>query len=353
MNMPEINGLTIAETIQKDGLLKDTTIIMLTSLRRSGDYEILKAAGVDAYLTKPVKSSQFFHCLEHALSQSNQIVSDNVPAQIAQNDALATIGMPLMLETRRRNGRILLVEENSISRKVAFNRLAAFGFLVDFAISAAEALEATKRNHYDLVIVDFQTSHTKELATALAIGKPNPHQKPIPVIALIEEELRQERDKFLQAGMEDCLIKPIKSEDILAILNPLVAKAHSANILQSLLPLDNQILIQLRELQKETNREFLSELIVLFQKGSSQQVQTMREAIVHNDASALSKAALYLRGSCISIGANQMAQICARINTECHANVLHEAPELVNKLEAEFIRVMDALESERDMRHPR
>jgi signal transduction histidine kinase/CheY-like chemotaxis protein len=349
MNMPEINGLAIAEAIQQDAAIKETSLIMMTALRRSGDYEMLRAAGVSAYLTKPVKSSQFFQALELALSQHKRINFEPELAEPAPDGALATQKRPL--EGLQIKGRILLAEENPISRKVAVNQLAAFGFQVDCAVSASEALEATKQNHYDLVMVDLPSAAGQEFEAALAISRAGNHHKPIPVIALIDEMLREERDKFLQAGMKNCLIKPLKSEDLLWILNPPVANVPAAHILNSLMPLDIHILTQLRDLQRESNDEFLCELIALFQRGSSQQVQMMREAIVHNDAAALSKAALYLRGSCISIGANQMAQICARINNECQENLSHEAPELLNKLEAEFIRVMDALESERDMRN--
>jgi signal transduction histidine kinase/CheY-like chemotaxis protein len=345
LNLPTVNGLAIAEAIQNDATLQKAAVIMLTSLRRSGDYEMLKAAGVSAYLTKPVKSSQLFQCLEHALLQNHD---SGVEKASAQSDALSQ-PLSLRLEARRKNGRVLVLEDNPISQNLTFNQLEAFGFQVDYVISTAEALEAMKRHAYDLVMVDFQTARTEELETILTFGKLDHHQKPVPVVALLDESLRQERDKFLRAGMEICLMKPIKSEDLLAILSPMIVPAHPATLLQSLLPLDAQSLIQLRELQKESHREFLSELIALFHKGSLQQVQTMREAIVHNDAAGLSKAALYLRGSCISIGAHQMAQICARLYSEGEENPLSEAPELVNKLEVEFIRVMDALESERDM----
>ncbi|MBI3651946.1 MAG: response regulator [Acidobacteria bacterium] len=349
LQIPHSDGLAMVAAMQTDAALKDTAILLLTALRRRSDYEKFLSAGISAHLNKPVKSSQLFHCLEQMLLKSHRLEIEQAALQFSTGVALATGETPtLALPIPRKHGRILLIEENPSQQAAIFSLLESFGFQVDSTITLTEALVATGSQPYDLVIVDVQSAHLKDYASVLSNGQPNDPQSSVPVIALLDESLRAERDTLMQAGIKNCLMKPLKLEDIISVLNPMVTESESHNLLHRLMPLDQHILMQLRELQKESDYHFLGELIVLFQKGSAQQLQVMREAIVHDDGLALSNAALYLRGSCVSIGAMQMAQLCAHLNNLCQQAALRDAPELLSQLEAEFIRVMDALESERD-----
>jgi HPt (histidine-containing phosphotransfer) domain-containing protein len=107
------------------------------------------------------------------------------------------------------------------------------------------------------------------------------------------------------------------------------------------------VLSQLGDLQHESGNHFLSELIDLFRKGALQHIQRMREALSNHDREALSQAAERLRGTCLSIGAKHMAQICSFIDKKSSANSSDEATGLLSRLEEEFVRVVDALENQK------
>jgi two-component system, sensor histidine kinase and response regulator len=350
MNMPEVDGLALSQSIKSDSQIKDTLILMLTSLRRSSDYEMLQTKGIDAHLSKPVKSSQLFHFLKNTfLPHSIDTLLPNSVLPAKADDFSPVEASSFADERAHKNRRILLVEESSANPKVTSNQLKALGYHVDEANDSAEVISILRQKRCELVLLDCQTDEAGGIETVEEIRKQNGKSPHIPVVVLLNNTTENECEKFIKAGADDCLMKPVKSPELISLIELLILHAAPIEMSANFAPVDHKMLSQLSELQKESGKNFLLELIDLFKNGSEQQIELMREAISNYDQPKLLQAANHLKGSCVSIGAKHMAQICAVINTACAVKSPEDLSALVSKLEVELVRVIEALETQRNI----
>ena len=202
MNMPEIDGETLGRTIKADPELRDTSLVMITSYGKRGDAKRLEALGFSAYLTKPVKQSQLYDCLATVLGAGDRSVQ-------ARETPLVT--RHTISEDSRRRVRILLAEDNATNQQVALNILLKLGFHADIVADGRQAVRALETGSYDIVLMDVQMPVLDgfEATRAIRSGKakvPNPR---IPIIAMTAHAMKGDRERCLDAGMDDYISKPI------------------------------------------------------------------------------------------------------------------------------------------------
>jgi len=212
MQMPEMDGETLGKKIKEDPELKDTTLILMTSMGDRGDAKRLEKAGFAAYLTKPIKQSHFYDCLAVVTGMRKRPQKER-PVTIVTRHSLA--------ENRKSGVRILLAEDNIINQKVALNMLKKFGYRAKAAADGKETIRALETAPYDLVLMDCQMP---EMDGYEATGEiRNPASKvldhKIPVIAMTAHAMDGDREKCLKAGMDDYLSKPIDPQKLFDMLD--------------------------------------------------------------------------------------------------------------------------------------
>ncbi|MBT3256527.1 MAG: response regulator [Deltaproteobacteria bacterium] len=209
MQMPGMSGETLGRSIKDDPVIRDTHLVMATSLGQRGDATRLKKAGFAAFLTKPVKKSVLFDCLRIVQGLKND----------ASNDGVKQIVTGFTVEERRvgeektdRKLRILLAEDNKMNQKVAKNMLKKMGHTVEVANNGEEAVEKFQDEDFDLILMDGQmpvmdgleaTKTIRETEKKSAIDR-------IPIISVTANAMKGDRERFLAAGMDDYIAKPIK-----------------------------------------------------------------------------------------------------------------------------------------------
>jgi signal transduction histidine kinase/CheY-like chemotaxis protein/ligand-binding sensor domain-containing protein len=216
MQMPEMDGLMLAAEIKADPAIADTRLIILTSLGRRMSGPELQAAGIDAYLVKPVKQSKLFDCLVEVIGSAtnDEILTPAVPAVRPSN------GSPVLPKAR-----ILLAEDNAVNQKVARAQLGKLGLTAHIVANGREAVEAVTSAPYDLVFMDCQMPEmdgyeaTMQIrareAQAPANGDPRPH---VHIIAMTANAMQGDREKCIAAGMDDYISKPVRESDLRAAL---------------------------------------------------------------------------------------------------------------------------------------
>ncbi|MBW7881452.1 MAG: response regulator [Caldilineaceae bacterium] len=207
MLMPGMTGVQLGEALHA---LKPRTafpIVIMTSLGAGSPNVGARPMSFAAWLTKPVKHSQLRETLTQILRR--EPVSLARPLAVAPFDNLVADKIPL---------RILLAEDNVVNQKVALRILERFGYDADVVANGDEAVEALKRQHYDLVLMDV---HMPELdgieATRIIRGHLPANSQPL-IFAMTAAALTDDRQACLDAGMDGYITKPVKVEQLAEVL---------------------------------------------------------------------------------------------------------------------------------------
>jgi PAS domain S-box-containing protein len=214
LQMPNMDGLELARRIKAESPISSTRLILLTSLGRRGDAKAAQEAGIAAYLTKPIRQSQLYECLSLVLVNSLPAVSGAVhpPAPLITRHSLSEAQAQL----RRR---ILVAEDNPINQKVAVKMIEKLGCRVDVAGNGREAVEALERIPYALVFMDCHMPVMDGFQATNAIRRREDGGRRTPIIAMTANAMQEDRQRCLEAGMDDFLSKPVTSKSLAAVLN--------------------------------------------------------------------------------------------------------------------------------------
>jgi signal transduction histidine kinase/DNA-binding response OmpR family regulator len=198
MHMPEMDGVAVARALRRQFSTDELPIILLTSLGQMNPKE--NEALFTRQLTKPIKPTQLSNVLAHIYTGKK--ATNRAPAE------------ELELTAQKNSLRILLAEDNMINQKVAIRMLERLGFRPDIAANGLEVVEAVSRQPYDLILMDVQmpemdgVAATQQLLTGYS-GVTRPC-----IIAMTANALTGDRERFLNAGMDDYLSKPVKLEEL-------------------------------------------------------------------------------------------------------------------------------------------
>jgi CheY-like chemotaxis protein/HPt (histidine-containing phosphotransfer) domain-containing protein len=343
--MPGMSGIDLAAEVKRDGAIAATRLLMLSSIVSRTSHE-MRMAEIDACLTKPVKQSQLLDSLMQAASREGaQVkqpvdlpsVSDSLPAQGAHS------GLSHL--------RILVAEDNITNQKVALGLLRRLGCRnVDAVANGSEVLEALATVPYDVVLMDCQMPEMDGYEATTRIRRREAASKHTIVIAMTAHAMAGEREKCLRAGMDDYLSKPVKLEELARVLKrwaatlpgPRAPSTNDSGHGQAAL-LNPEVLAELRSYQDG----LLGELIDSYLLDLTDYLSAMRVAIDARDYTQLAKITHTLRGSSGSIGATEMAKLCAELERMARNASPEGADALMARIEAESLRVRHALGAQR------
>jgi PAS domain S-box-containing protein len=225
MQMPEMDGKTLGQKIKSDPLLRDTLLVMLTSVGRRGDAAKLQEVGFAAYLIKPIKKSQLYNCLVTVLGSASAPHRE-LPRPIITRHTLE--------EDKKRRVRILVAEDNVVNQKVALRILEKLGYRADAVADGREAVTALETIPYDLVLMDVQMPEMNGFEATAKIRDPRSRvlRHDIPVIAMTAHALKGDREKCLDAGMDDYVTKPVTAFALKEVLEKHLSEetASSASV---------------------------------------------------------------------------------------------------------------------------
>ncbi len=210
MQLPEMDGLSLAAEIHKQPQCQKLPLVMLTSLGRLQKTDV-QAVDVDfaAFLNKPIKQSQLYNLLSRILVE--QSVKMRQP-QFSPSKISLNLAEQLPL-------RILLVEDNPVNQKVALHLLQRLGYRADVAGNGLEVLEALHRQSYDVVLMDVQMPEMDGLSATRRICQQWSHTSRPRIIAMTANAMQEDREACLKAGMDDYVSKPVRVEALVQALN--------------------------------------------------------------------------------------------------------------------------------------
>jgi CheY-like chemotaxis protein len=189
---------------------------MLASVSPADHGYDLAQVDISAYLTKPVRQSQLYNCLAGVRASAPGAPSLSPSAPNGEPSA-AESGHPR--ETFA--GRVLVAEDNIVNQKVAVRMIEKCGYRVDVAANGIEAINTLQLMPYDVVFLDCQMPEMDGYEAAREIRRLealDPDRRRLPIIAMTANALTGDDEKCFAAGMDDYLSKPVKPQQVKAIL---------------------------------------------------------------------------------------------------------------------------------------
>ncbi|EGH3576881.1 response regulator [Salmonella enterica] len=297
--MPDMDGVSLALELSVMPQAGQSHIIMLSSMSRHFDANMLKRIGIAHYLHKPVAQRELYQTIASVLA----------PAPLASL-AAAPASAPV---TAQASLRILLAEDNLVNQKVARRLLEQLGHRCEVVSNGWEALESWREQSWDLMLVDLQMPEMDgETAIRLlreeTLARGRNHQ---PTIAMTAHAMQGDKARCLAMGFDGYIAKPVSQEALREEIARVVAGEEKG------LPDEAQLLKQCAD-----DPELVSELLALFGNGLDEAVAAIALNIAHDDREALRRATHKLRGEAVTLGFIRLSEVLQQM--ECKAVSLNQ-----------------------------
>jgi CheY-like chemotaxis protein len=363
MQMPGMDGLTLANEIRKLPGTKNLPLVLLTSMGVHSDNPEFAAAAFASCLTKPIKPAQLREVLARAVSGAKP-APQKAPAASKFDPTLAS-RLPL---------RVLLVDDNAINQKVAARLLQQMGYKADLADNGVKALEALDRQPYDLIFMDvmmpemggFEATDVIRQRQKQKTQFPN-YKSPIIIVAMTANAMQGDREKCLAARMDDYMPKPVRPEDVRTIIERWGAKAAQAQPAQ---PAANtspapaaaspsapapaaapapgeEPPVDMERLNDFTdgNPEGMRELVTLYLTQTSDQIKQLQAAIAAGSTKEVRHLAHSCAGASATCGMRRLVPMLRELEKQGSEGKLTSAPQICQDVTREFERIRKFLEA--------
>ena len=334
MQMPDMDGIQLARAISSDPAISSTRLVLLTSIGTNINEDARKA-GVEVVLSKPVRQSQLHDSLATMLGTSTETLAE----PLRQGAGPPPHATPAA-EVRQSLGHVLLAEDYPVNQMVAIRMLERSGYRVDAVNNGREAVEALSNIPYAAVLMDVQMPEMDGYEATAEIRRREGSARHTPVIAMTADAMQGDREKALSAGMDDYIAKPVRHEELEAVLGRWITQPEQAPP-----TLDLAVLESRRGPQEDGEPDKLARIVGLFIDDVPLRLEELRLAADRGEAQIVEETAHMLKGGSGYMGAVHMAEICGEIQALGASGDLSHAPELLDALEAEFKRIRPALEA--------
>jgi signal transduction histidine kinase/CheY-like chemotaxis protein len=364
--MPGMDGAELARRI-KGGLAADSPALVLLTSALHSDAELMRGAGFQAFLAKPVKQSTLFNCLANILG-----VEREARPSLAARPCESSLS-----PQEAAMAKLLLVEDNQVNQLVALNLLKLAGFTADVASNGAEAVVAVQAQPYDLVLMDMQMPVLDGLEATERIRALGGEYASLPIVAMTANAMQGDRERCLAAGMNDYLSKPINTQELmckidkfvtvklLARMQPAAAAASEpagqawdgrvsvragANGGQAAAPVQEagagaaDVPLDIpASIERAGSPDFWRELVEVYITETGMRLEELKQALDDQDAGRVAREAHTIKGSSAELLAEPARAIAYELELAGRSCELGHAPELVEQLEQEFSRLREYL----------
>lgn len=333
VNMPDINGFTLAEWIRAEPQLDPTLIIMLTSGGREGDTDRREQLRVSTRLMKPLKQSELLDAIVTTLGV------DTMRASIHDRETAAPLAPTRPL-------RILLAEDNLANQKLAVGVLSRQGHQVTVVETGIAAIAAWQSEPFDLILMDVQMPEMDGLEATQSIRQREEGLgSHIPIIAMTAHAMTGDRERCLASGMDEYLSKPIRARQIAEKLGAMFpasveSAAEEVHVDETVPPSVPQIDWDQALEGTDGDRQLLAVVIGAFLETLPESIAVLESSVRERDASQLQRRAHSLKGELLAIGATQAAERARVLELSARENQL----ESIDSMLMELRQLITALE---------
>jgi signal transduction histidine kinase/DNA-binding response OmpR family regulator len=346
MKMPIMDGMTLAGELRRDPLLQGVKIAMLTSLASGNEAQVAYEAGIEAYLTKPVRQHELLDALARLLGRTDPVVP------------------PAMKVAPGTRGRVLVAEDNPVNQEVARAMLRDLGCDLRLADNGREALNAMRTHAFDVGFMDCQMPEmdgfeaVRRLRTAQAADYET--RLDVPIVALTANALAGDEERCRAAGFDDYLPKPFRQQQLDEMLerwlngrprkDESTARERAAAAEAQAGPddkgvLDHAVIQRIRDMEQRGASRLLERLIKTYLTTAARLVDDAERALEAGDPEALRHAVHTLKSSSANLGATTLSKHFAALELHARARHVHAARRDWPVARSEYERAVQALQA--------
>lgn len=344
-NMPGMNGYVTCENIRNLTNLEQVPIIMLSSGALPQDQERTARLGISQFLNRPMRRSVLHRAILKTLNMAAPELPEKKPRPSGERK-------PLSL-------RLLLVEDNAVNQKLAVRLLEKMGNSVSLAVNGKEATEMVERQDFDVILMDIQMPVMGGLeATRIIRAANNPRIRQLPIIAMTANAMAGDAQKYLEAGMDGYVSKPIDKELLKSELERFAerAKNHPTETPAPTLPttqvaakapsVDEQIFNFNELLERVDNdRDLMRELLEIFKSDFPRHHSELLAAVAGGDMRRVQSIGHTLKGMFSNLAAGRAAATAAELEKIGNGSSTSSLPEALTALEKESAALLPILDS--------
>jgi len=321
--MPQMSGFELAGEIKRAANLKTAIIMMISSADPAREMAQCREAGINYALTKPVGQSELL---------------DTILTVLQPEGVKVVLDGPQTTATERL--RILLVEDNEVNLELAMHLLTRMGHSVFTVRNGRQAVEAAERDSFDLIFMDLQMPEMDGLeATNRIRAMESAGKSRTPIIALTAHAIKGSRERYLEAGMDDYVTKPVRRKELSEAIERAMQRA--GRWMTPPPAYDHaQCLSQL-----EDDLEMFHNLATLFIETTPGLLDRLRMALQAADADLVGRIAHKLKGSALQFNAQGACKLTLQMEEAAHRGDLEVARVIFPGLRDEFVRLGEALQA--------
>ncbi len=239
---------------------------------------------------------------------------------------------------------ILIAEDNIVNQKLVANILIKSGYIVEIANNGEEAVEALKKQKFDIVLMDVQMPVMDgiEATQAIRSSMDDIFNHDIPIIAVTAHAFEEDRQRFLEAGMDSCIIKPFKKKDLIREIERLVSLRVQNDFSETISHYNNDNIVQNAEALErlDGDEELLKEICYIFIDDAPKQMGILKKAIENSDALLVERQAHSIKSASANIAANSLSEKALKIELTAKEKNLNNVQDLYEGLETEIEKVL-------------
>ena len=266
-----------------------------------------------------------------------------------------------LAKERGREVRILLVEDHPVNQKITLMFLQWAGYRVELAENGRQAVEAYKRKVYDLILMDIQMPEMDGYGVTREIRKledddPQSTVKRVPIVAMTAHSWKRDREKCIEAGMDDYLTKPLREKELCAMVDKWSGRMDEAGNIRPTTTVDPQTLktdsqysmvnIQSKEVDPmnfemalmdfKGDEPLLMEVLDDFRESVKTQIENTRRAISEGNVEEAGREARTIKGAAANLKAEVLSGIASELVNIAKSDNLEGAADALERFEKEL-----------------
>ncbi|MDQ6813699.1 MAG: response regulator [Bacteroidota bacterium] len=333
----KLDGFDVIEQIKSDAVLKDTSIIVISRSYKASDREQCEQLGISHFFTKPFSPSDLFDGICNAL-----LLQRLMPKAVLSDENKAAA--PVVSAGSRL--KVLLAEDNQINQEVAYNMLIKGGNQVTIASNGKEAVDAMLKEDFDVVFMDVQMPLMNGYeATEKIRNIESCTGRHTPIIGLTANAMVGDKDKCLQAGMDDYVSKPMRKDDIVKAIQRVTGCENQVGKMREVKETKARPLINAEAMLERLDGDHavFEGFMKAFATQANLSYQMLVDAVNRRHAGDIIFTAHNLRGLVLNVEMYKVADITIKMEEMVHENKLDGLPLYVDTIENELADALSLL----------